>query len=206
MINIVFCKECRSFIGSERGLLFVYAVLIAGWSLLPLAGGIEQTGSLSWLLFSVIISSNFAGPVFVSERLSGAMEVLLTSGLSRSSVLWGKLLFVVGISFAAGACSFALSLVWLNFMGEYHGLQTGYLLHIAALYCAGAVMNSACTAWLSVRLRSPRTVPLTGILLTAIPAALWYVFAGMQGLPEWILVAALARYCHCSYCSCSKGI
>jgi ABC-type Na+ efflux pump permease subunit len=193
-INAVVKKEWLSFFGSERGLLIVYAVLIVGWSFLPLAGTSQQQGMFGWLLFAVIISSNFAGPVFVAERMSGAMEVLLTSGLSRSTVLWGKLLFVAMISSIAGACSFVLSLLWQNCAGMPQSIHAANTLQNTLLFCAGVAMNTASTAWLSVRLRSPRTVPLTGMLFTALPVAVWYVFADTCSLPQWLLAAAVALF------------
>ena len=83
---LVLRKEWLNFVCSDRSVFFIYLFLVAGWGMLLATmdhGG--SIGSPLWLVFfSVIIAANFSTTVFVSERMSGSLEILLTSGLSRS--------------------------------------------------------------------------------------------------------------------------
>ena len=73
-LNAIIGKEWAGFLGSERGVFSVYGILVLSWSFLPLYKGLG-TGPIWWLFFSVVISGNFTNTVFVSERLSGSMEL-----------------------------------------------------------------------------------------------------------------------------------
>ena len=131
-LNAIISKEWKSFVGSDRGVFAVYAVLILSWSFLPLYKGLSMgMEDVWWLFFSVVISGNFSNTVFVSERLSGSMEILLTSGFPRDTVLFGKAAFITGISIAIGTLCLCLSRLWLHLAGG----QTGF--DRAAFYGAG---------------------------------------------------------------------
>ena len=190
-LNAIISKEWKSFAGSDRGVFAVYAVLILSWSFLPLYKGLSMgMEDVWWLFFSVVISGNFSNTAFVSERLSGSMEILLTSGFPRDTVLFGKAAFITGISIAIGTLCLCLSRLWLHLAGG----QTGFdhaALYGAGLYCAGTCMNVAIAAWMSVRLQSPRLIPIVTILVMSL------IVAGFSGLvffinvPQWMLPVIL---------------
>ena len=124
-LNAIISKEWKSFIGSDRGVFAVYAILILSWSFLPLYKGFSMgMEDVWWLFFSVVISGNFSNTVFVSERLSGSMEILLTSGFPRDTVLFGKAAFITGISIAIGTLCLCLSRLWLHLAGGQNGFRS----------------------------------------------------------------------------------
>jgi ABC-type transport system involved in multi-copper enzyme maturation permease subunit len=198
-LNAIIFKEWANFIGSERGVFAVYGVLVLSWSFLPLYKGIGAgVEDIWWLFFSVVISGVFSNTVFVSERLSGSMEILLTSGFSRDAVLFGKAVYTIFMSILFGAACMGLSRLWLTISGGGGGFDEGAF-YGAGLYCAGTCMNVAIAAWLSVRLQSPRLIPIVTILLMTV------IVAGFSGLlyfvsvPQWslhvlILLIALAFF------------
>jgi ABC-type Na+ efflux pump permease subunit len=144
-----------------------------------------------WLFFSVIISGNFANTVFVSERLSGSMEIVLTSGFSRDTVLFGKTVFIIGMSIVIGAVCLCFSRLWLHVSGQG---QTGFhhvAFYGAVLYCAGTCMNVAIAAWMSVRLQSPRLIPIVTILAMSLIVAGFSVLLYFVQVPQWSLSIVL---------------
>ncbi len=190
--NVIVRKEWKNFLGSERGVFVIYAVLVLFWSFLPLNKDLGN-GPIWWLFFSVIISGNFSNTVFVSERLSGSMEILLTCGFSRDAVLFGKVAFVLLMSIAIGAACFSLSLVWLLLAsGLSHVSVSSETLSSAALFVAGALMNVSCGAWLSIRLQSPRIIPFMTIIILALVVSGFSGLASVCHAPQWILGLVLA--------------
>ena len=102
-LKTVIYKEWKCFIGSDRESLFFIQFLyypgVSFW-LVAMTRLCEQV--LFGLCFSVVVAANFSNTVFISERISGALEILITSGLSRSSILFGKMSFVMGMSLVIG--------------------------------------------------------------------------------------------------------
>ena len=151
-------KEWRTFTGSEKGVFVVYAILVLVWSFMPLynnAGSFALGGAVWWLFFSVIVSGNFANTVFVAERMSGSMEILLTCGFSREGVLFGKVLFVMVMSAIVGSLLLGLSLVWFLLSGSAAPAIGPSFLDAVLLYAAGTFLNATAGAWMSIRLASP---------------------------------------------------
>lgn len=199
-LNAIIFKEWANFTGSERGVFAVYGVLVISWSFLPLYKGLGGTGieDIWWLFFSVVISGNFSNTVFVSERLSGSMEILLTSGFSRDAVLFGKSVFIACMSICIGAVCLGLSRLWLNISGDHRGFDDA-VISGAVLYCAGTCMNVAIAAWMSVRLQSPRLIPIVTILMMTVIVAgfsglLYFVAVPQWSLPVILLSIALAFF------------
>lgn len=189
-VSVILKKEWDNFLGSERGVFAIYGVLVLSWSLLPLSKDLAA-GPVWWLFFSVIISGNFAATVFVSERLNGSMEILLTSGFPRNAVLFGKVAFITLMSTAIGGLCFCFALCWLHLSGRPHALYAGEVLMGAGLYCAGTVMNVACGAWMSLRLQSPRIIPFISILFMAAVMAAYYGLSYLVAAPQWTLIVVL---------------
>jgi ABC-type transport system involved in multi-copper enzyme maturation permease subunit len=207
-ILLILKKEWRNFTGSEKGVFVVYGVLIFFWSFLPLSyylphsgaeafknqsvlGGFAFNGAVWWLFFSVIVSSSFASSVFIAERMSGSMEILLTSGFSRNSVLFGKVLFVFIICVVIGCCCFGLSSVWIAIASRFYVFSARLIVVSALLYCAGSFMNSTIAAWMSIRLSSPRLVPFANLLISSIIFGMYSILDKMFDASIWILVLLL---------------
>ena len=194
-IALILKKEWRNFTGSEKGVFAVYGILIFVWSFLPLynaPGSFAFDGAVWWLFFSVIVSGNFANSVFVSERLSGSMEILLTCGFPRSGVLMGKIIFVILMSVVIGGLCFGLSFVWIEVTGRPQLFTAGSLLFGALLYCAGTFMNAAAGAWMSIRMSSPRLIPFVNLLFVGLVCGMYYALRYAVAVPGWLLVFFLA--------------
>jgi ABC-type Na+ efflux pump permease subunit len=189
--RIIICKEWRVFTGSDRGLFLIYAVLIFSWSFMlaaPASGSID-TGPLWLVFFSVVISANFSNTVFISERVNGILEILLTSGVSRKQILYGKMLFVGGMSTIIGLLCIALSVVWRS--NIYHAPGTSIDAMAIVLYCSAVFMNTACSAWLSVLMSNPRLLHLANLLTLALLVTLHSVVSIYIPVPPFALDAAL---------------
>ncbi|MBN1307767.1 MAG: hypothetical protein JXA18_07615 [Chitinispirillaceae bacterium] len=184
-------KEWRCFIGSDRGIFIIYAVLIVSWSLMLAAPSntTVQAGPLWLVFFSVVISANFSNTVFIAERVNGILEILLTSGLSRRDILYGKMLFVFGMSVGIGLFCAAVTPLWrLALYKEAASTLTGETL---LLYCAAVFMNTACSAYLSVRMGNPRLLHLANLLLLGLLVTLHFVVSYYFTVPPFILPLAL---------------
>ena len=97
-ILLIIKKELTGFIKSDRGIFILYGILVVAWSFLIYSNMntlTSKTGYLWLVSFSVIVSGNFSTTTFVSERMSGSLEILLTSGVTRRCILLGKILYVI---------------------------------------------------------------------------------------------------------------
>ena len=187
-------KEWRNFTGSEKGVFVVYGIIIFVWSFLPLynnTGSFALSGAVWWLFFSVIVSGNFANTVFVAERMSGSMEILLTCGFSRNGVLYGKILFVVLMSVAIGSLCFGLSLFWIAVLSQMHPVSGTSLAMSSLLYCSGTLLNATAGAWMSIRLSSPRLIPFVNILIIGLVCGVYYALYYTAWVSEWFLISLL---------------
>jgi ABC-type Na+ efflux pump permease subunit len=187
-------KEWGNFKGSERGVFFIYGILVFSWSFFPLYKEMGS-GPIWWLFFSVIICGNFSNSVFVSERLNGSMEILLTSGFSRTTVFFGKIAFVLLMSTIIGILCFSLSMVWLSIAGREQASMGIGIVYDAVLFCTGVLMNAAFGAWMSFRLQSPRIIPFMTIMVMGLIVALFYGLSFAFATPQWalgLILAALA--------------
>jgi ABC-type transport system involved in multi-copper enzyme maturation permease subunit len=103
-IKSIVIKEWKCFVGSDRGLFFFYGILMVSWSMFLAFR--EQPDDLSapwWLIFfSVVVTANFSNTVFISERINGALEILISSGHSRMAILYGKIFFILIMSIVMG--------------------------------------------------------------------------------------------------------
>jgi ABC-type Na+ efflux pump permease subunit len=184
-------KEWRCFLGSDRGIFILYAVLIVSWSIMLAAPDINaiRAGPLWLVFFSVVISANFSNTVFIAERVNGVLEILLTSGLSRRHILYGKMVFVAGMSIAVGILCVAISPLWklLLYPESNWNLSADALL----LYVAAAFMNTASSACLSVRMGNPRMLHLANLLLLALLLALHTAASYFITVPPYALALVL---------------
>lgn len=184
--TIVF-KEWKCFTGSDRGVFILYAVLVLSWSFF-LVGGSDsslRTGPLWLVFFSVVVAANFSNTVFISERISGALEILITSGLSRNSILFGKMSFVMGMSSVIGGVCMLLACFWQYLMHDYEMVVLRPLDFIT--YAASAFVNTAGSAFLSVRMPNPRLLHLANLFLTSCVVAVHTILSLYWPVPDFFL-------------------
>ncbi len=188
---VILSKEWRTFVGSDRGMFLLYVVLVCSWSIMLAnpPGGAVQTGPLWLVFFSVVISANFSNTVFISERINGNLEILLTCGLSREHILFGKMVFVAGISILIGLLCIGLSAVLRMTMQPAAGTTIG--ISEVLLYCSAVIMNTALSAWLSVLMSNPRLLHLANLLILALIVTLYTVLAAYLPLPTALLSTVL---------------
>lgn len=167
-------KEWLNFWGSDRGIFFLYLFMILSWSvMLAFSSNDLAIDTTLWLvLFSVVISANFSTTVFISERVNGTLEILITSGLSRRDILYGKLIFVCGMSFFVGAISILISPLWAILFDENRVLLN---LDIFLLYGSAVYMNTASSAFLSVIMSNPRLLALINLIVMGVFTTLYSI-------------------------------
>jgi len=191
-ILTVIHKEWRCFLGSDRGIFFVYGLLVVSWSVMMATGnGSDATaaGPIWIVFFSVVISANFSNTVFISERTNGTLEILITSGLARCDILYGKMIFVIGMSTVTGMICLALSPLWKFVIP----VQTDFAVNADSLllYTSAVFMNAGNSAYLSMRMGNPRLLHIANLLILAFITGL-HSFAAMHtALPPILLPVIL---------------
>lgn len=184
-LKTVIYKEWKCFTGSDRGVFILYAVLVLSWSFF-LVGGSDsslRTGPLWLVFFSVVVAANFSNTVFISERISGALEILITSGLSRNSILFGKMSFVMGMSLVIGVGCMGLACLWQYLM--YDNEITVLVPMDFITYAASAFINTAGSAFLSVRMPNPRLLHLANLFLTGCVIAIYTILSKYYPVPDF---------------------
>jgi ABC-type Na+ efflux pump permease subunit len=205
-ILLIFGKEWLNFLRGDRSVFIIYLILVAGWGALlaSMNTGGPTTAPLWIVFFSVIIGANFSSTVFVLERVSGSLEILLTSGISRSAILYGKMLFVIVMTAAIGAACLVCALVLrpvFTAVGDESTLNFAW--SYCVLYVSATLLNAAGSAYFSVWLPNPRLLHfinlfLVGFIMTGYmtisfihPVSLYSV-AGLLGLLS-VVFAFLAK-------------
>jgi hypothetical protein len=188
-------KEWQCALASDRGMLVVQLVLVLLWSFI--FAGTASPSPLAllplWLLpFSVVVATNFAQSVFVAERVNGAVEVLLTCGLSRQAIVLGKFLFVWAASCVLGFACLGLSSIWVALGPELLGMHgptvgaEGFL-----LFAAAAFFNAGLGAFLAIELPNPRMVHFVDFLAMAALLAAYYTVRTAVPVPSLLLTFCL---------------
>jgi len=190
-LKTIVIKEWKCFTGSDRGAFLLYAVLIVSWSFF-LAGGesLSNSGPFWLVFFSVVVAANFSNTVFISERVTGALEVLITSGFSRNSILFGKMIFVMVMSLLIGAVCIALAELW-NFT-IYLNSSSSFNVWDILTYATSAFVNVAGSAWLSVRMANPRLLHLANLFLLGGIITGYTILTQFYQLPDFVLSLVLA--------------
>jgi ABC-type Na+ efflux pump permease subunit len=197
-ILIIFRKEWLNFSRSDRSVFIVYLFLIMGWGML-IATTKDQSaaGAALWIaFFSVIIAANFSSTVFVSERMTGSLEILLTSGLSRGAILYGKVAFVATMTLAIGALCALVGAGLRPVIGAEYGpaLPDGAVVSHCILYIAATVFNAASGACFSVWLPNPRLLHFVNILILAAVMSAYTALSGtlpLHAVSALLLAAAV---------------
>ena len=185
-------KEWLYFAGSEKGVFLTYAMLVSAWSIMLATRSFVTDGASAgvWLLFfSVVVSAHFSNTVFISERLSGALEVVLCSGFSRGGLLGAKVFFCVAVSSILGGGCIALSFLWRLLQGASPGAFVGGA--DICMFVAAVFFNVVLAAWLTIRLASPRLIHFASIAALAFIWSVYYTLSAFVPLSLWHFTAAL---------------
>ncbi|NLG19182.1 MAG: ABC transporter permease subunit [Fibrobacter sp.] len=191
VINVL-RKEWLCFKGSDKGVFGLYLILILSWSLLLGTGGQEtgiKTGPLWLIFFSVVVAANFSNTVFISERVTGSLEILITSGLSRNSILYGKMLFVSVMSIVIGGICLALGLLWSELIfktGGGHADSVDFL-----IYACSVFVNVSNSAYLSVRIANPRLIHFANMFILAVIIFSYMALSSYFPVPPVYLILVL---------------
>ena len=195
-ITLIIRQEWTNFLRSDRSVFIVYGILVFAWSVV-LATNMHslarESNMLWWVFFSVIVSGNFSNTTFVSERLTGSLEIILTCGISRGAILIGKMIYVIIMSAALGFLCLAIGLCWALIAGNdfYILIRALDIGGLGGLYLSACYMNGACGAWLSVRLTNPRLSHFANLLVLGIVVGTYAVLSAVFTVSQLILVAAL---------------
>jgi ABC-type Na+ efflux pump permease subunit len=191
---VVLRNEWRSFLCSDRGLFVVYAVMIVGWGFLMAAWrSYILFFAPFWLAsFSVIIAATFANSVFVADRISGSLEILLTCGISRSGILYGKLAFIFLTTTVVGALCMGLASIirYIMFAGM-PGAQVIVGASGIAVYCAASFMTATSSAYFSVLLPNPRVLHFINLIMVMFLVFVHSAAALLWRVPLYVLAIAL---------------
>lgn len=202
-ILLIFIKEWKGFIKSDKWIFVIYGILICAWGYLisnNMYSLSSKTGALWLAFFSVIISGNFSSSTFVAERMNGSLEILLTSGISRQSILSGKISFIVIMSTFMGILCYFFALGIRSAKGDHFHILLKIIpvWKIIILYIAACFLNSSCGAWLSVRINSPRLLPFVNLIVLGIIVVVHELLSYKIALSLWslslILVAVGALF------------
>ncbi len=188
-IRTILQKEMRSFIGSDKGVFVVYAIIIVAWSFMFISGTGGVAGQFWLVFFSVIITANFSNSVFISERMSGSLEVLITSGLTRNAILFGKMLFIILMTVAIGFSCAVLARLWVAIIPDYSEVRLLGPTEIF-LFLSATFLNTSSSAYFSVRLSSPRLLHFINLFILGAIVAFYSVISALYFLhPGWLVLA-----------------
>ena len=189
-INTILHKEFQSFVGSDKGVFLVYIIIVVAWSFMLVSGNGGAAGQFWLVFFSVIVAANFSNTVFISERMSGSLEILITSGLSRNSILFGKMLFVIIMTAAIGLSCAVLSRLWGVLSVEFGAVEV-LGVYDGMLFISATFLNAASSAYLSVRLSSPRLLHFINLFILGAIVAFYTVVSQLYFLHPSLLVVIL---------------
>jgi hypothetical protein len=191
-LTAILRKEVKNLVSSGWGFFLINALIAVIWSFMVFYGNGNDMVEVWMIFFAVIVAANFSGTVFISERVSGTLEVLIVSGVTRDAVLFGKVFFVAGATIIMGAVCVAMSEVWVFWLD---GLDKAVLLagwwarRGALLYLGATVLNVSASAYLSVRMVNPRFLHIANLFMTGLVVAAYQVITFIFGYYQGILIA-----------------
>lgn len=191
---VILRNEWISFKSSDKGLFAVYAVMIIGWAfLIATWNSYLLFFAPFWLsTFSVIIAATFANSVFVSDRISGSLEILLTCGISRSGILRGKLAFVVIMTLGVGALCIGLaSGLRVALVDQLPGSPVIVGGAGIGVYGAASFLTATSSAYFSVLLPNPRVLHFINLLMVMFLVCVYSVLSTLWQIPLYALAVLL---------------
>ena len=166
----LFRHELKVFFHSGKSSLLFVLLTVISWG--AMMGGhpldtIEST-TLVWVLFfSLVSSAGITTSVFIRERLTGVLEVLLTSGLSRRRIVLEKLLFSYGVVLVMGLLTFVVAIGVSGVL--YDKLYSlNVVIQYFVAYSGGALVLVSSSAWFALLLSNPRVAYLFNFLLISV--------------------------------------
>jgi len=175
--------ETKAFFYSGFSSLILLLVTILIWGSV-IAGKVENIHALdSWVwvvFFAMVVTAGFSTTVFVRERLSATLEILLVSGVERSSVLYGKIIFTSVFTIFTGLAAFFVAWFGRSILFSEEFFLKEKLFQTVSLYISTSCMMTASSAMLSLSLTNPRLVQfvnftiLMGIVLAYAIASQYY--------------------------------
>ena len=195
----VFLNEVHCFFNNDKTTYFTYIILVIVWSILIstniMHSEIDSQNILWLIFFSVIVSGNFSIQTFVSERVSGSLEILLTSGFSRATIVNGKIVFIMTMSVFLGILCYTIGFIFSIAANEalFKFIELRYRYHLLNLliYSAACFMNVACGAWFSCQVKNPRLLHFLTLFIVAIIVVLHKLLEYIFGIPFLSLFYAL---------------
>jgi len=195
-LTAVIKKEFKNLAGSGPSTFIMYAVITFLWSFMMIPGGAMGE---TWVIFlSVVVGAGLSSTVFISERVNGTLEVVLTSGLSRDAVLFGKMIFVIAMTSAIGLACGCLGMIWAASdalgLGIIEGRLRSFAVYAAALYLSVTLFNAAAAAYLSVRMANPRLLHLIILFMTGGIAAMHSAMTAFHYSDPVVLISLVLTF------------
>jgi ABC-2 family transporter protein len=189
--RVVFAKELQCFAGSDRGMFILYSIIVVVWSALLATRSSDSfdSGPLWLVFFSVVITANFSNSIFVSERTNGSLEILITSGLSRNAVLYGKLCFIIIMSVLFGAVCIVLSRIFDKYLFYYSMPPTD--IESFLLYTSSTFLNVALSAYFSIKLTNQRMLHFVNMFILGLFVGAYMALAQYITVSVYYLVGVM---------------
>ncbi len=176
--KLIFWKEWNSFKASDRSTFIVFSIIILIYSTLFTAHGATASSNaelLWWMFFSFLLCNILGNTLFVSERMTGSFEILLTCGLNRSAILLGKYFYMVLMVLALGTIPTIIATGFNYFLlnrGDCSFMGSIPLTGIA-IFAITTLYSSAMTALVSLGMKNPRTSGFLGMLALLLPSTIF---------------------------------
>ncbi len=189
--RVVFTKELQCFAGADRGMFILYSVIVIVWSALLATRSSDSfdSGPLWLVFFSIVITANFSNSIFVSERTNGSLEILITSGLSRNAVLYGKMFFIITMSVLFGTVCIIFSLFLDRYIFYNSMPSTG--IESFLLYTSSTFLNVAASAYFSIKLTNQRLLHFVNMFVLGIFVSIYLTLAQFITMSIYYLIGAM---------------
>ncbi len=170
-IGLIYRQELKAFLKSGKSsiLLVFFTVFVWGSIISDKVDSINSWDSILWVMFFALVAgAALCTTTFIRERLSSTLEVLILSGVERTSILYGKLLFTTTTTLFIGMTAFFVAFVIrVIFLRDafllFSEVGTAFL-----LFGAASLLVSSSTAFLSMALSNPRLVQFINITLLSV--------------------------------------
>jgi len=178
---IIFGHELKSLAKSAKSTILSLALVSLFWGVFLSYNMLEFQNSIILIIVSAFVaSSGFANVSFARERLSGAWEILLASGISRKTIFWAKFAFTQTATFFCGiiTLTIAYSVMFIIFSSvPYYDL----IFIDALLFFCTALSINAITAYFTIINVNMRAVQLINMLAISVCITAIHYVCDMNG-------------------------
>lgn len=180
-------------------MFILYSIIVVVWSALlaTRSSNSFDSGPLWLVFFSVVITANFSNSIFVAERTNGSLEILITSGLSRNAVLYGKLFFIISMSVLFGGVCIILSRILDTYLFFNSMPSTDFQSFL--LYTSSTFLNVAASAYFSIRLTNQRLLHFVNMFVLGLFVGAYMVLAQYVTMSIYYLIGAMF-FCGAGIC------